>query len=736
MSRSCRFAASLRRAALSVYPGTRVLSNDTSILIRSNTDTSSNTAMSETAAGWTGRITVRLLGRGETDSDLDRTKYPQAQIDVLSLIPESEPLLQLRHMEQNVQKEDPQTKGIIENCNSVRLDVHVVPPLLGPTNKKEHITNNFTRVASENSANCLNRIGLSLAKRFNANTGSNCKRTGRGKHRTAPDYRAFTGIDDGQSSINTAELSNVEFWSKGLSQPLFLQLKIEGVNILLHTVVNPPTILRVSAYEKFESSIFPGVPIHVKVETLFASAVIVDWYADGTRVCQNSPVYVPTSNDATKELSVLITPVRPDHDGRGCQEAYRFKNRVERARPSNTVLEMRPYWQQPRDESQPALRILSFNILADQNAFSGPDRTCFFPWCPSRVVERSRRMPLIIHEILAYQADVICLQEVDEIVYDNLLDPVLRHYNYQGFYSVKQASGSQEGCAMFWSLNRFQPAGPKDMRTFRLGDLLAQYKSTLPGNSDWNACADVITGIFQKRPDLVDVVQNKLGHVLQVVHLQSLVVEDSAPMPLIVSNTHLFFHPNAPHIRLMQVFAIAHQLEEERTSSSQSKSHGAPFLLCGDFNSSLTNCGVLLMNRHVPKNHRDYRERFNTFRWEEIRGTRKQETEPRVEATDYDFPELNLPESFPTLATAYPTYPDFTHYVVGFSATLDHILMTTRTNRGGLCFLRQAEMPTREQVSKDVALPSPSFPSDHIAIVADLLWTTNVRELISDNPGG
>ena len=519
------------------------------------------------------------------------------------------------------------------------------------------------------------------------------------------------------TAIDVTELSNVEFWTKGVSQPLYVQLTIhDEFEIRLQVDVNPPTILGVSTFEKFESFLFPGVPIHIQVDTMFASNAIVDWYTDGEQVCHNSPLYIPTFEDANKELVVLITPVRQGHDGQGCQEAYRFKNRVATSMPSNTVLEIRPYWQQERGKEGGSgdLRVMSFNILADQNAFSGPNRSSYFPWCSADVLERSRRMPLILHEILAYQADVICLQEVDQIVYETLLEPVLRHYNYQGFHSVKQSPGNQEGCAMFWSLNQFHVVSQEAMRTFRLGHLLAQYTSPLPdGQAGWKVCAEAVTEMFENRPSLVDVIENKLGHVLQVAHLKRL--KDSAP--LVVSNTHLFFHPIASHIRVLQLFAIAHQLDKERATAATERMK-APFLLCGDFNSSLTYSVLLLMDRHLPKNHRKCRECFNSFQWE------RNQTKEAV--SDFDFPEVNLPESFPNVATAYPVDTEFTHYIVGFSAAVDHILMTTKstttTNCGELTSLRHAEMPSLEQVTKDVAMPNVSFPSDHVAMVADLEW--------------
>jgi len=611
-------------------------------------------------------------------------------------------------------------------CDNVRLDISICPSV---SDKSGPGPVSLTRDARERASDSLNRVGLNLAKRFKSSR-NNTTEKGKKRHepRTSPvvclSWLGTNKDGDSMTTIDGTELSNVEFWTMGVSQPLSVQLIIhDEVEILLQVEVNPPTVLGVSTFEKFETCIFPNVPIHVQVDTLFATNAIVDWYSDGQQVCHYAPLDIPTSEDANKELVVLITPVRQGHDGQGCQEAYRFKKRVANSTPTNTVLDIRPYWQLERgmEGCGRDLRVMSYNILADQNAFSGPGRSSYFPWCSTDVLERSRRMPLILHEILAYQADVVCLQEVDQIVYETLLEPVLRHYRYQGFHSVKQSLGNQEGCAMFWSLRKFQVVSQEDMRTFRLGHLLAQYKSPLPADqAEWNVCAEAVREMFGMRPSLLDVIENKLGHILQVAHLKRL--EDGAP--LIVSNTHLFFNPVASHIRVLQLFAIAHQLDKEREEKAAAALANPPFLLCGDFNSSLTYCVLLLMQHHIPKNHRNCRECFNSFRWE------RNQTDEAV--SDLDFPEVNLPKSFPNVATAYPVDTAFTHYIVGFSAAVDHILMTTKTTttttttHGELACVRYAEMPSLEQVTKYVAMPNISFPSDHIAMVADLEWTTSL----------
>ena len=58
--------------------------------------------------------------------------------------------------------------------------------------------------------------------------------------------------------------------------------------------------------------------------------------------------------------------------------------------------------------------------------------------------------------------------------------------------------------------------------------------------------------------------------------------------------------------------------------------------------------------------------------------------------------------------------PKFTNYCPDFKGTLDHILY----NSSALEVLELLEMPPDEAITKEVALPSTIFPSDHLRIEA------------------
>ena len=236
----------------------------------------------------------------------------------------------------------------------------------------------------------------------------------------------------------------------------------------------------------------------------------MDWYANDKLVCEDSRSYIPTSDDADKYIAIIITPIRPGYRGQDCQEAYRFKAKVEKGLPENKTLKIRKEWLAKERSEEKGLRVLSYNILAEQNAFINPKQESSFQWIPKDLLIRSRRMPLILHEILAHEADIICLQEVDKICFSTILQPALEYYNYQGYYSVKQTHGNNEGCALFWSLSKFRKARSTSFKTHRISDLLGRYIEPL-ADSEWGNCTAAISNIFKRRPDLKDTVLTKLG---------------------------------------------------------------------------------------------------------------------------------------------------------------------------------------------------------------------------------
>ena len=544
------------------------------------------------------------------------------------------------------------------------------------------------RNTDEPLANTLKRIQISLTKKM----GSKCKKN--------KDANSSGLVDDLPSVWKSGAASDVElnvsdfscgtFLKESFQEKVFMKVPVFGFDAPLRILIesNPPTIASVKSFDNLQANIFTNVPIHVQVKCLFASGAVIDWYANNELVQTDSSLYIPTESDIGKEIVVFIRPYRTDeHDGDGCQEAYRFTKRVEPF-PRNTFLDLRPDWTKPRPSTDTNLRVLTYNILADQNCTPS-----WHPYCSEEILQKQRRFPLIVHEILSYNADIVCLQEVDEHIFERLLQPILNDYGYTGYYSSKKTDGQMEGCGLFVHSKRLEWV---NCETHEL-------KSSLPfdgpGSDSWKS-SDSIYELLKKRPDLEEILLSKMGHILQLVYLR----EKTSGAHILVGNTHLFFHPNASHIRTLQMWSILRLLAQATKKVFSTTPH---VILCGDLNSSLVNsCGKLLVEGAVPANFRDLKNHLNAFQWGE-RGRRFE-----TATSDDDFPEISVRGDFREMHSAIIPAPSFTHLIPGFKANLDHIVVSN-----GLVSIRHADMPDEERMT---FMPNENIPSDHVSVLCDL----------------
>ncbi len=543
------------------------------------------------------------------------------------------------------------------------------------------------RNADEPFSNTLKRIQISLSKKM----GSKCKKSKSNNKNDVADLPSVWKQEEASAvELDISEVSCGALLQEHCKNQIFLQIPVVGCDEPLRVIIeaNPPTITSVSSFDNLQANIFAKVPVHVQVSCLFATSAVVDWYADGVLVQNDSSLYVPTDKDIGKEVTVCIRPYRTDeHDGEGCQEAYSFTKRVEPF-PENTLLAIRPEWTKPRLSTDSNLRVLTYNILADQNCTPS-----WHPYCDEAVLLKQRRFPLIVHEILSYHADIICLQEVDEHIFQKLLQPVLNAYGYAGYYSSKKTDGQMEGCGMFINSKRLE------WNSCESHELKSALPIDGPGHDSWDSSDDIYK-LLKQRPDLEEIILCKLGHILQLAQVR----EKTTGAEILVGNTHLFFHPNASHIRTLQMWSILRLLAQAKVNASSTDQR---IILCGDFNSSLVNsCGKLLIEGVVPTNHRDLKDHLNAFQWGE-RGRRFE-----TATSDDDFPEISVGDNFQQMNSAIIPAPAFTHLIPGFSANLDHIVISN-----GLVPLSHANMPTEDMLS---FMPNENAPSDHVSLLCDL----------------
>lgn len=188
---------------------------------------------------------------------------------------------------------------------------------------------------------------------------------------------------------------------------------------------------------------------------------------------------------------------------------------------------------------------MSYNILSQELLQDNP---YLYRHCPPDVLPWDRRLPNLLAEIERLDADVLCLQEVQEDHYEAQIRPALQALGYQCEYK-KRTGSKPDGCAVVFKASRLSLLSSNPVEYFRRGDALLD--------------RDNVGLVLLLRP-------NGAG--------------PSDPSAFIcVANTHLLYNPRRGDIKLAQLAIL---LAEISRLSRLPDGSTNPVLLCGDFNST------------------------------------------------------------------------------------------------------------------------------------------------------
>jgi CCR4-NOT transcription complex subunit 6 len=100
-------------------------------------------------------------------------------------------------------------------------------------------------------------------------------------------------------------------------------------------------------------------------------------------------------------------------------------------------------------------KVLSYNILAE--SYASLDR---YYYCPSWALDWNYRKQGILKELLSYDADILCLQEVESGQYNSFFKPELAKVGYIGVLVPKSRARTMsdwntvDGCAIFYKRSK------------------------------------------------------------------------------------------------------------------------------------------------------------------------------------------------------------------------------------------------------------------------------------------
>uniref|UniRef100_A0A096MDR1 Angel homolog 2 (Drosophila) n=1 Tax=Poecilia formosa TaxID=48698 RepID=A0A096MDR1_POEFO len=210
------------------------------------------------------------------------------------------------------------------------------------------------------------------------------------------------------------------------------------------------------------------------------------------------------------------------------------------------------YWETCSTEPQPPggsrvfdFSVMSYNILSQDLL---QDNAYLYRHCDPAVLSWPYRLPNLLAEIQQHDADILCLQEVQEDHYENEIKPALQALEY--IKSCNRRTGKKpDGCAITFKSSRFSLVSSTPVEFHRRGDAL----------------------LNRDNVGMVVVLQPNTG-----------AAQSNASYSICVANTHLLYNPRRGDIKLAQLAIL---LAEIGRLSRLPDGSTNPVILCGDFNS-------------------------------------------------------------------------------------------------------------------------------------------------------
>ncbi|KAF7278313.1 hypothetical protein GWI33_008531 [Rhynchophorus ferrugineus] len=500
---------------------------------------------------------------------------------------------------------------------------------------------NFSRKLSEDINALLNRVSINVEK--------------------ALSKKAKKKKSEGELSkgvIIKLSQNNMEVSRDSICGDVFLS----GTELILFindcqysVIVNSPWV---SCLE-LPNSILANFPVYpTKFESYYTDKDVSEfiWYKSADKTHWEQVVCIPKNQNANGPTVECETSCTVEASPGECPFERRHNFCKERAQGTE-------------------FRVMSYNLLADLYCDSNYSRTVLFPYCPPYALNINYRKQLLLKEIIGYNSDLICLQEVDRRVYKNDLQPILSHYNYNSTFYLKGGEVA-EGLAFFYNKSRFILLDSDQL-------VFSQKIDTEPVFAEiWNK--------INTNSKLAERIKARTT-TLQLNVVGSLDNDEI----LLIANTHLYFHPDADHIRLLHGCMAIKYLEQY---SNQLKERycgkRVSLIFCGDFN-SVPDCGIykLYTTGSIPGDYIDY----SSNKSEHIEN-------------------INIHHSF-KLDSACGT-PKYTNFTELFAACLDYIFY----EKSSLGVSQIIPLPSDEELKENTAIPSVVFPSDHVALISDLRW--------------
>ncbi|XP_076922834.1 carbon catabolite repressor protein 4 homolog 4-like [Bidens hawaiensis] len=313
-------------------------------------------------------------------------------------------------------------------------------------------------------------------------------------------------------------------------------------------------------------------------------------------------------------------------------------------------------------------RLVSYNILAQAYV-----KSSVFPHSPSPCLKWKACSPVILDVLRSLDADILCLQELDE--YDNFYKEKIEQNDYSSIY-IKRSGKKLDGCGIFYKHNKLELVIEEKIDYNDLADLILDDSSRVEQKekaSDTNNKGDPNDPYVRLKRDCVGIMAAfKFKYPYQ--HY------------VIVTNTHIYWDPEWTDVKLAQAKYLLSRVARFKKMVSDKFECTPSVLIAGDFNS-------------VPGD--------KVYQYLVSGGPM---SEPSSECSD------DIPMPLCSVYAYTRGEPQFTNYTPGFTGTLDYILFSPSEGIEPVSYL---ELPDAESPDLKGGLPNYCYPSDHLPVGAE-----------------
>ncbi|KAF4717673.1 hypothetical protein FOZ63_004513, partial [Perkinsus olseni] len=419
----------------------------------------------------------------------------------------------------------------------------------------------FNRSASDTMDQVLRRMQLSVEKAY----GIGDKR--KGKKRKGPPPADEQEQQHGNkvriqwSDGNGNELASTDS-SVNMSTLAELSRSTKAITVNEHVYsvfLNPPLVTSV-ALKYFVFAEYPILPL-VECSNTTPEELVYEYRTnESDDLVHSGRVFTPADDLVGKKLRVTAY----HRDCRSLPQAESDLSRPVRPSPSKGTFRDRRLPKPLAATAANRIRVASFNVLAQRYVRTPLATKVMYRNVKAcrEVLEWEYRCPLLMRELMDVKADIFAFQEAEPRFVETVRE-VMPEYTVR---FVEKNGNKGEGCAIAFNHDRFE------MLDETVLDLASDgVKSQLT--------SEQVSELQRKWGDVdmfSDVFDN-LGTAGQVLVLRDRQATDKV---FVVGNTHLFFHRNATHVRLLQAHLLAMAVKHELD-----RFQGANVFICGDFNS-------------------------------------------------------------------------------------------------------------------------------------------------------